>query len=83
VFRALGSSAFQVLRIVAAIVEGRLQARFEKVFGDETSKHTSSKSQHGGASGTVTGGTASEGGLSAVTSKLSEKFSWLSGSSKG
>ena len=81
-FRAIGSSAFQVLRIVAAIVEGRLQARFEKIFGggDETSKHTSSKSQH---SGTVGGGTTSESGLSAVTSKLSGKFSWLSGSSKG
>jgi chitin synthase len=81
-FRAIGSSAFQVLRIVAAIVEGRLQTRFEKIFGggDDTSKHTSSKSQH---SGTVGGGTTSESGLSAVTSKLSEKFSWLSGSSKG
>jgi chitin synthase len=81
-FRAIGSSAFQVLRIIAAIVEGRLQTRFEKIFGggDDTLKHTSSKSQH---SGTVGGGTMSESGLSAVTSKLSEKFSWLSGSSKG
>jgi chitin synthase len=81
-FRAIGSSAFQVLGIVAAIVEGRLQARFEKIFGggDDTSKHISSKSQH---SGTVGGGTTSESGLSAVTSMLSGKFSWLSGSSKG
>jgi chitin synthase len=32
-FRAIGASAFQVLRIIAAIVEGRLQTRFEKIFG--------------------------------------------------
>jgi chitin synthase len=84
-FRAIGSSVFQVLRIIAAIVEGRLQAKFEKIFGggDEDSKHTSSKSQHGGGSGTVGGGITSESGLSVVTSKLSEKFSWLSGSRKG
>ena len=78
-FRALGSSAFQVLRIVAGIVEGRLQARFEKIFGGGMGL----KSQHGGGSGTVAGGSASDSGLSAVTSKLSEKFSWLSGSNKG
>jgi chitin synthase len=83
-FRSIGSSSFQVLRVIAAIVEGRLQARFEKVFGggDDGSKLTSSKSSHGGGSATVTGASTSDGGLSAVTSKLSEKFSWLSGSSK-
>ena len=81
-FRAIGSSAFQVLRIVAAIVEGRLQARFQKIFGG-SKEINSSKSQHGGGGGTVAGGSASDSGLSAVTSKLSEKFSWLSGSSKG
>jgi chitin synthase len=84
-FRAIGSSTFQVLRIVAAIVEGRLQARFEKICGrgDDSSKLASSKSQHGGRSGTVAGGSSSESGLSAVTSKLSAKFSWLSDSHRG
>jgi hypothetical protein len=74
-----------VLRVIAAIVEGRLQARFEKIFGggDDSSKLTSSKSQHGGGSATVAGASTSDGGLSAIISKLSEKFSWLSGSSKG
>ena len=32
-FRAIGSSAFIVMNVVAAIVEGRIQAKFEKVFG--------------------------------------------------
>ena len=77
-FRAIGSSAFGVLNVISAIVEGRIQAKFEKIFGggDEKGRHKSSTG--GGSVGPS--GPGSEGGLSAVTSKLSDKFSWLSGS---
>ena len=78
VFRALGSSAFGVLRIVQGLAEGRLQAKFEKVFGGGGASTPAggvggAASQLGGS-----GGAASESGLSAVTSRLTEKFSWLS-----
>ena len=86
-FRAIGSSAFGVINIVSAIVEGRLQAKFERIFGggDEGGRHKAglgsgfSESGKTGVSG-GSGGSGSSGGgmsLSEVASKVSEKFTWM------
>lgn len=80
-FRAIGSSAFGVINIVSAIAEGRIQAKFERIFGggDENGRHKSglgsgfSESGKTGMSGSSSGGMS----LSDVTSKISEKFSWM------
>ncbi|KAH0837216.1 Chitin synthase 1 [Fonsecaea pedrosoi] len=83
-FRAIGSSAFGVINIISAIAEGRLQAKFEKIFGggDENGRHRKglgsgiSESGKTGLSG-GSKGSASGISLSDVTSKISEKFSWI------
>lgn len=83
-FRAIGSSAFGIINIVSAIAEGRIQAKFERVFGggDENGRHRKglgSGLSESGRTG-VSGGSGGSGGLSLsdVTSKISDKFSWLS-----
>ena len=72
-FRAIGSSAFIVMNVVAAIVEGRIQAKFEKVFGggDEKGggrrfgrKSAKSSSSKGGSGGT---GTVSDGATTVIS----------------
>ncbi|KAK6366185.1 Chitin synthase, class 2 [Exophiala oligosperma] len=81
-FRAIGSSAFGVINIVSAIAEGRIQAKFERIFGggDENGRHKSglgsgfSESGKTGMSGSSSGGMS----LSDVTSKIGEKFTWMS-----
>ncbi|KIX02859.1 chitin synthase 1 [Rhinocladiella mackenziei CBS 650.93] len=83
-FRAIGSSAFGIINIVSAIAEGRLQAKFERIFGggDEHGRHRAglgSGISESGKTG-VSGGSSGSGmSLSDVTSKISEKFSWISG----
>jgi chitin synthase len=79
-FRAIGSSAFGILNIISAIVEGRVQARLEKWFGGgggestgtrgEKSGRSSSRSSgvgFGGSAGLGLGGGASAMGGSAGT----------------
>lgn len=87
IFRSMGSSAFIVLSVISAIVEGRIQEKFQTMFGggEEGSKRFKGGiSQNGDRSvGGSGGGGGSESGLSAVTSKISEKFSRLSGMGKG
>ncbi|OQV10748.1 hypothetical protein CLAIMM_14699 isoform 2 [Cladophialophora immunda] len=83
-FRAIGSSAFGIINLISAIVEGRLQAKFERIFGggDENGRHrkglgsgiseSGKTGLSGGSKGSATGISLSE-----VTSKISEKFSWI------
>ena len=89
-FRAMGSSAFGVINIISAIVEGRIQAKFEKWFGggDEAGRIRKglgsgmSESGKTGFSGESKGsGSGSSRGLSLseLGSRVSEKFSWVSG----
>ena len=82
-FRALGSTAFAIINVISAIVEGRIQAKFERIFGggDEKGKIRAgigSGMSESGKTG-ITNGTGSSGGsgttLSDITSKMSEKFS--------
>lgn len=80
-FRAVGSSAFGIVNIVSAIVEGRIQAKFERIFGggDEHGRHKAGRSSGFSDSGKtgVSGGSSGSGmSLGNVTSKLSEKMSW-------
>jgi chitin synthase len=79
-FRAIGSSAFGIINIVSAVAEGRIQAKFQRIFGggDENGRHRSGASVGFSESG-KTGVSGGSGGttLSDVTSKISEKFSWL------
>ncbi|KEF59912.1 chitin synthase 1 [Exophiala aquamarina CBS 119918] len=81
VFRAIGSSTFLVLNIISAVVEGRIQAKFERIFGggDENGRHKTGLGSGFSESGKtgVTGSTGSGMSLSDVTSKISEKFSWI------
>ncbi|KIW66764.1 chitin synthase 1 [Phialophora macrospora] len=83
-FRAIGSSAFGIINIISAIAEGRLQAKFERIFGggDESGRHRKGLGSGFSESGKtgVSGGSSGSGGLSLsdVTSKISEKFSWMS-----
>jgi chitin synthase len=91
-FRALGSTAFQVLGMVTAVVEGWVQRRFKRIFGGEGEgsegrswgrRSERAKSVSGGKSvygETVAG--KSEGGRSVgsrISAALSSKFSWMSG----
>ncbi|KAL2392900.1 Chitin synthase 1 [Exophiala dermatitidis] len=83
-FRAIGSSAFGVINIVSAIAEGRIQAKFERIFGggDERGRHRAglgSGFSESGKTGITSGSGMSGMSLSDVTSKISEKFSWMSG----
>ncbi|OCT51239.1 Chitin synthase 1 [Cladophialophora carrionii] len=84
IFRAIGSSAFGIINIISAIAEGRLQAKFERIFGggDENGRRRQglgSGLSESGKTG-VSGGSSGSAGisLSEVTSKISEKFSWMS-----
>ena len=97
IFRAIGSSAFGVLNVIAAIVEGRFQDRVSRAFGGrDESDGTSSwgrGSTNGGGTGTA--GTGSDGtgfssvgsgissGLSVVGGKLKSGLSWMSSSISG
>jgi len=79
-FRAIGSSAFGIINIVSAIAEGRIQAKFEKIFGggDEHGRHKSGLSSGFSDTGkTGVSGTSSGMSLSDVTSKISEKLSFI------
>ncbi|OAP60283.1 chitin synthase 1 [Fonsecaea erecta] len=83
-FRAIGSSAFGIINLISAIVEGRLQAKFERIFGggDENGRHRKglgSGISESGKTGLSSGSKGSATGisLSEVTSKISEKFSWI------
>jgi chitin synthase len=87
IFRAIGSSTFGIINIISAIAEGRIQAKFERIFGggDENGRHKKgigSGFSESGKTG-VSSGSGGSGGstgisLSEVTSKISEKFSWVS-----
>jgi chitin synthase len=81
-FRAIGSSAFGVINLISAIVEGRLQAKFERIFGggDENGRHKDGRRSGMSESGKtgVSGGSGGGMSLSDVTSKISEKFSFMS-----
>jgi chitin synthase len=61
IFRALGSCAFGLVNIIGAIVEGRIQQKFERWFGggDENSRH---KESSGAWSESGKTGTSSESG---------------------
>ncbi|KIV85968.1 chitin synthase 1 [Exophiala sideris] len=79
-FRAIGSSAFGIINIVSAIAEGRIQAKFEKIFGggDEHGRHKSGLGSGFSDSGkTGVSGASSGTSLSDVTSKISEKLSFI------
>ncbi|RMZ92710.1 hypothetical protein DV736_g9, partial [Chaetothyriales sp. CBS 134916] len=93
VFRALGSSAFGIINIISAIAEGRLQAKFERIFGagDENGRSKasggSSRMSESGKTG-ITGGLGSSSGgsgmsLGNLSSKISEKFSHFRGETVG
>nr|P30600.2 RecName: Full=Chitin synthase 1; AltName: Full=Chitin-UDP acetyl-glucosaminyl transferase 1; AltName: Full=Class-II chitin synthase 1 [Exophiala dermatitidis]AAC36064.1 class II chitin synthase I [Exophiala dermatitidis] len=78
-FRAIGSSAFGVINIVSAIAEGRIQAKFERIFGggDERGRHRAglgSGFSESGKTGITSGSGMSGMSLSDVTSKISEKL---------
>lgn len=84
-FRAIGSSAFGIINIISAVVEGRLQAKFERIFGggDENGRHRAglgSGMSESGKTGISSGSGGKSAGvsLSEVTSKISERFSWIS-----
>ena len=83
-FRAIGSSAFGVINMISAIVEGRIQAKFERIFGggDESGrqkKGVGSGMSESAKTGVTNGSGRSTGiSLNEVASKISEKFSWLS-----
>ena len=81
-FRALGSSAFGILSIISMIAEGRMQAKFERIFGggDEKSRHRSGLGSGVSDSGKtgMTGSSGSKMSFSDVTSAISEKFSRIS-----
>ncbi|KAJ9609691.1 Chitin synthase, class 2 [Cladophialophora chaetospira] len=81
IFRAIGSSAFGIINIISAIAEGRIQAKFERIFGggDENGrqkKGLGSGFSESGKTG-VSGGSGGSTGmsLSDVTSKISSVFS--------
>jgi chitin synthase len=78
-FRAIGSSAFGILNIISAIVEGRLQAKFESIFGggDENGKSKTGVTSGKSEGGTHITGTGSTSGLSMseLASRVSEKLS--------
>ncbi|OAL27697.1 chitin synthase 1 [Fonsecaea multimorphosa] len=84
-FRAIGSSAFGIINLISAIVEGRLQAKFEKIFGggDENGRQRKglgsgiSESGKTGLSGGSKGSAGTGISISEVTSKISEKFNWI------
>lgn len=80
-FRAMGSCAFGIINIISAIAEGRIQAKFEKIFGggDEHSRRRKGLGSGYSDSG-KTGVSSGSGGvsLSDVASRISEKFSWIS-----
>lgn len=80
-FRAIGSSAFLIINIISAIVEGRIQAKFERIFGggDENGRHKQGLGSGFSESGKtgMTGSSGSGMSLGGVTSKISEKFSWV------
>lgn len=87
-FRAIGSCTFGVLNIIESLVEGRLQAKFERIFGggDEDSKVKeglgSGISESGKESQTKSMGQGSSGGKSSWTSGSGVSgSSWLSGTS--
>ena len=80
-FRAIGSSAFGIINMISAIVEGRIQAKFERIFGggDENGRQKAGMGTGFSESGKtgVSGGSSGSGGmsLSDVTSKISSVFS--------
>ena len=91
-FRAIGSCTFLMLNIIEGLVEGRLQAKFEKIFGggddggrersglgsgfSESGKDSQTKSMGQGSSGSGSGTKSVWSGGSGITSS-----SWLSGTS--
>lgn len=87
-FRAIGSSAFGVMNLVESLVEGRLQARVERVFGggDESSRVKAgvgsgmSESGRTGTSGDGSGGSKVSGSAGGTKSTWSYG-SGVSGSS--
>ena len=72
-FRALGSITFLILNMIESLVEGRLQAKFERIFGggDENGKEKaglgSGFSESGKDSQTKSMGQGSSGGKSSWT----------------
>lgn len=86
-FRALGSSAFGVINIISMIVEGRIQAKFEKWFGGDKDERRMGGTLAGTMSDNgktaMTSGTESSIGssISDAFSKISEKLSSI-GTSK-
>lgn len=82
-FRAIGSTTFLILNVVSAVAEGRIQAKMERIFGggDEKSRHKAGVGSGMSESGKTASSKGSGMSLGDVTSKLSEKFSWVSGRS--
>ncbi|KAK5257411.1 Chitin synthase, class 2 [Exophiala xenobiotica] len=77
-FRAIGSSAFGVINIVGAIAEGRIQAKFERIFGGGD-EHGRTKAGLGSGFSLSSGSSGGGMSLSDVTSKISGKFTWIGG----
>jgi chitin synthase len=76
-FRALGSSTFGIINIISMIVEGRIQAKFEKWFGGDKDE----KRMGGTLAGTMSdnGKTAKTSGTeSSIGSSISDAFSKIS-----
>ncbi|KAK5095733.1 Chitin synthase, class 2 [Exophiala xenobiotica] len=87
-FRAIGSCVFLILNIIESLVEGRIQAKFEKLFGggndtskEESAKDSQTKSMGQGSSGTAAksswtyGSGVSGSSLSSMGSKISDAAS--------
>ncbi|ETN42489.1 chitin synthase 1 [Cyphellophora europaea CBS 101466] len=81
IFRAIGSCAFGVINIVGAIVEGRLQAKFERIFGGGDEKGAvrsgigSAFSESGRGSSSGKAGSGGGGNGSGTGSSLGETLS--------
>ncbi|RMZ84946.1 hypothetical protein DV738_g86, partial [Chaetothyriales sp. CBS 135597] len=67
VFRAIGSSAFGIINIVSAIAEGRLQAKFEQVFGRAGAAGAGGRDDDSKTRSSGSGGTRSESGKTGIT----------------
>jgi chitin synthase len=99
IFRALGSGAFAVMGVVAAVVEGRLSEKVSNVLGMGRDKGDgvstvgsgsgSGRRSGAGVAGGDEGGALSavgsgiSSGFSAVGSKISSGFSWVSSAGRG
>jgi chitin synthase len=78
IFRALGSCTFGILNIIAAIVEGRIQAKFERIFGggDESGRVRKGLGSGFSESGRSSGvGSSGKGASNSTGSSIGETLS--------